>query len=276
MNALQDMLETCQDFAAAHNLRFSTDTNPAKCKTKTMAFLKTDRTLPNLILCGNPLPWTDKCKHLGTTITNKIDGCEEDLRVKNAMYIEKNIELNQEFCFAHPSTKLTTNKIYNSHYSSSPLWNLFGSGAMRIESSYNRSVKIMLGLPFATHRCLIQPLTGEKHIKMVLISRYLGFIEKIASSNKKAVKMLLETAKKDVRSVTGQNYRNIMLLVNKTSVEAVKKEDADKIEYFPMNETDSWKVNAIQEIINVKNRTLDIGNFEVEEIEEILTQVCTS
>ena len=92
---------------------------------------------------------------------------------------------------------------------------------------------------------------------MVLLSWYLGFIEKIASSNKKAVKMLLETAKKDVRSVTGQNYRNIMLLVNKTSVEAVKKEDADKIEYFPMNETDSWKVNAIQEIINVKNRTLD-------------------
>ena len=107
--------------------------------------------------------------------------------MKNAMYIEKNIELNQEFCFAHPSTKLTTNKIYNSHYSSSPLWNLFGSGAMRIESSYNRSVKIMLGLPFATHRCLIQPLTGEKHIKMVLISRYLGFIKKIASHKKKAV-----------------------------------------------------------------------------------------
>ena len=73
---------------------------------------------------------------------------------------------------------------------------------------------------------------------MVLISRYLGFIEKIASSNKKAVKMLLETAKKDVGSVTGQNFRNIMLLANKTSVEAVKKEDADKIEYFPMNETD--------------------------------------
>ena len=255
------MLETCQDYAAAHNLKFSTDTNPAKCKTKTMAFLKTDRILPNLVLCGNPLPWTDKCKHLGTTITNKIDGCEEDLKVKNAMYVEKNIELNQEFFFAHPSTKLTINKIYNSHYSGSPLWNLFGSGAMRIESSYNRSVKIMLGLPYATHRCLIQPLTGEKHIKLVLISRYLGFIEKIASSKKKAVKMLLETAKKDVRSVTGQNYRNIMLLVNKTSVEAVKKEDAEKIDYFPMNETDSWKVNAIQEIINVKNKTLDIANF---------------
>ena len=51
-----------------------------------MAFLKTQRALPNLKLYGNPLPWTDRCKHLGTTITNKIDGCEEDIRIKNAMY----------------------------------------------------------------------------------------------------------------------------------------------------------------------------------------------
>ena len=275
-NALQVMLKTCQDFAAEHNLRFSTDTDPAKCKTKTMAFLKTPRNIPNLTLCGNPLPWTDKCKHLGTTITNKIDGCEEDMKVKNAMYVEKNIELNQEFFFAHPSTKLSVNKIYNSHYSSSPLWNLFGSGARRIETSFNRSVKIMLDLPYATHRCLIEPLTGEKHVKVVLISRYLGFMEKIACSEKKAVKMLMETAKKDVRTITGHNYRNIMLLVGKTTVDAVTKADADKIEYFPIDEADKWKINAIKEIIEVKNSNLKIANFELEELEEILTHLCTS
>ena len=76
-----------------------------------MAFLKTRRRLPNLQLCGNPLPWTDKCKHLGIIITNKIDGCEDDLRVKNAMFFEKDIELNQEFFFTHPSTNVLVNKI---------------------------------------------------------------------------------------------------------------------------------------------------------------------
>ena len=157
------------------------------------------------------------------------------MRVKNAAYVEKNIELNQEFFFTHPSTKLTMNRIYISHYSGSPLWNLFGVGAKRIESSYNRSVKIMLDLPYATHRCLIEPLTGERHVKKVLISRYLGFMEKIASSKKRAVKMLMETAKKYVRSVTGHNFRNIMLLVGKSSVESVKKEDVDMVEYFTLD-----------------------------------------
>ena len=86
----------------------------------------------------------------------------------------------------------------------------------------------------------------------------------------------METAKKDVRSVTGHNFRNIMLLVGKTSVEAVKKDDAFKIEYFPINETDSWRIDAIKEIVDVKTGILEIVDFEMEELEDILTYLCTS
>ena len=67
-----------------------------------------------------------------------------------------------------------------------------------------------------------------------------------------------------------------MLLVGKTTVDEVKKVDAEKIEYFPINEADRWKVNVIKEIIEVKNKHLDIANFELEELEEILTHLCTS
>ena len=124
------MLKTCEEFATNHNLKFSTDPNPQKCKTKTLAFLKKQRTLPNLILCGNPLPWTDRFKHLGINIENKINGCEYDMRIKKASYAGKNIELNQEFCWAHPNTKIQVNKIFNSHFYGSVLWNLFGPGQL--------------------------------------------------------------------------------------------------------------------------------------------------
>ena len=138
------------------------------------------------------------------------------------------------------------NQIYNSHYTSSPRWNLFGSGADRIEGSYNRSVKIMLDFPYATHINLIEPLTGQKHVKKVLINRFLSFMEKIASSGKKAVNMLMETSKQDVRSITGKNYRNIMLLTGKSTVGEVTRVDAEKIEYCPLDDEDKWKVNAIK------------------------------
>ena len=87
LHALQKMLKTCEDFAFSHNLKFSTDPNPIKCKTKTMAFLKKPCDLPNLMLCENPLPWTDGCKHLGINLENIINGCEHDMRTKNAQYI---------------------------------------------------------------------------------------------------------------------------------------------------------------------------------------------
>ena len=179
------MLKICEDFASTHNLQFSTHPDPVKCKTKTIAFLKRPRPLPNLTLCGNPLPWTTRIKHLGINVENKINGCEHDMVIKNAQYVTKNIELNQEFSFAHPSTKLKVNQIYNSHYSGSPLWNLFSKGSLGIESSYNRSVKVMLDLPYATHRSLIQPLTGATHVKLVLIKYFLDLLRRSGNLQRK-------------------------------------------------------------------------------------------
>ena len=63
LDSLQEMLKIGEDYAETHNLRFSTDKNPTKCKTKCMAFLLKDRPLPQLNLCGNPLPWVSSGKH---------------------------------------------------------------------------------------------------------------------------------------------------------------------------------------------------------------------
>ena len=58
--ALQKMLEICEKFAAEHNLKFSTDQDPIKCKTKCIAFMKRPRQLSDLELCGNNLPWVSQ------------------------------------------------------------------------------------------------------------------------------------------------------------------------------------------------------------------------
>ena len=152
------MLNTCEEYAASHNLKFSTDPDPVKCKTKLMAFLKKPRELPSLLLCGTLLPWVDKVKHLGNTITNNNDRNQHDAKIKTSRYIDKNNSLMQEFYFAKPDTKLEINQIYNSHFTGSQLWDLGIRQVEKLESTYNRSVKIMLDLPWATHRCFIEPL----------------------------------------------------------------------------------------------------------------------
>ena len=39
LTSLQDMILTMEEYAASHNLQFSTDPNPQKCKTKCLAYL---------------------------------------------------------------------------------------------------------------------------------------------------------------------------------------------------------------------------------------------
>ena len=65
--ALQKMLEICENFAGAHNLQFSTDRDPIKCKTKCIAFTRKPKPLKDMKLCGNNLPWVDNLNTWETT-----------------------------------------------------------------------------------------------------------------------------------------------------------------------------------------------------------------
>ena len=116
---LQDMLRTCEEYAQMHNLRFSTDPRPSKCKTKCMAYLRKNRDLPSMMLCGTTLPWVDQLKHLGVTVTNNIDGCQKDIMIKRAMFIARSSEIIQDFHFVPPEGRMKLHSIYKSHFTGS-------------------------------------------------------------------------------------------------------------------------------------------------------------
>ena len=274
LSALQDMLSTCEEYAASHNLQFSTDPNPVKCKTKLMAFLRKPRELPGLMLCGNPLPWVNQLKHLGNTISNRMDGSQLDIKVKSAKYIDKNNSICQEFYFAHPQTKVKLNNIYNGHFTGSQLWKLGSKELDKFESTYNRSVKIMYDLPWATHRYLIEPLTGLPHFRRTLVRRYLSFINMIRKSSKNAIIQLLEIVKADVRQTTGSNLRTIMMLTDNDSIEQLDANSGD-IEYHEIPDSETWRVDFVKEIVELKNGDIELPGFDRKELEEILDFLCT-
>ena len=113
-----------------------------------MAFMRKPVPLPSLSLCGNTLPWVDKIKHLGNTISNVLDGNQMIMKVKTAQFIDKSNSLSQEFFFAHPQVQFKINTIYNSHFTGSQLWKFDSKGMMKLESSYNRSIEVIFCLPW--------------------------------------------------------------------------------------------------------------------------------
>jgi hypothetical protein len=52
-------------------------------------------------LCGDPLPWVPGGIHLGNNISTKMEGMRQDIKIKRAAFIQKNIDLNQEFQVSH-------------------------------------------------------------------------------------------------------------------------------------------------------------------------------
>ena len=131
----------------------------------------------------------------------------------------------QEFYFAKPETKVQVNKIYNNHFTGPQLWDLGSREVPKLESTFNRSVKIMFDLPWGTHRYFVEPLTGDTHLSRMLVKRYLSFIEKLETSKKTPLKTLLSIAKRDVRSITGSNLRRITIFTGRKSIDDINDVD---------------------------------------------------
>ena len=78
--ALQNMVDTCVEYANDQNLTFSADVDPKKIKTKCIIFLKNPRINDPLELANTPLPFNDSAKHLGQFFSQYKEGheCEKN------------------------------------------------------------------------------------------------------------------------------------------------------------------------------------------------------
>jgi hypothetical protein len=271
------MITTMEKYANDHNLKFSTDPVPRRCKTKVMAFIAKKTPLKQMMLCGNPLPWVTKLKHLGITVTNKINGCQEDMCIKNARYIQQNYQINKQFYFAHSSTKMLLNNIYNSHFTGSQCWDLFSEGSSRLEASWNRSIKIVNDLPWPTHRNMMVPISETAHMKSLLMTRMISFVNKLKVSKKPVLQQLINLTMRNTRSITGRNLRGILLLSSKSRVEDLTVSDVKEIQYHPISEGEMWRVPVIKEMLEMKSGEMEIpAGWSIEEMEEMLLEACTS
>ena len=62
------------------------------------------------------LPWVTSAKHLGCKITDNTNGLSKEIMEQRAQYINRANELDQEFYFAHTSTRVLINNIFNTSF----------------------------------------------------------------------------------------------------------------------------------------------------------------
>ena len=79
LDSLQEMVKTCESYASEHNLKFITNVDPVKCKTKCIAFLRQKKDVGDVELGGVHLPWVDGGLRLGNTLSNRSNGMRQDI-----------------------------------------------------------------------------------------------------------------------------------------------------------------------------------------------------
>ena len=78
---------------------------------------------------------------------------------------------------------------------------------------------------------------------------------------------MLNFIKHDVRSTTGSNLRNLLLLTDKNTIDELCKDDIRKLKYHQIDCKDAWKIKMSNEITDVKFNKLEVENFSHEELD---------
>ena len=272
---LQAMVKICEKFAEKMNLKFSTNTNPDKSKTKCLVFSKIKNLKDNLApitLNGNPLPWVDKVKHLGNVL-DKDNNMKADCLTKRGTFIGKVNSLLQEFSYVDSDIMIRLIMIYASSFHGSSLWNLYSPEVTKIFSSWNVTIRNILRLPRTTHRYFIEALSNSSHPKTLLCSCLVKFWQSLKVSKKDSVRYLVNLVYNDRRTLTGRSVTNIAMDChterNDLDISAIKN-----LSYFQPPPGEKWRIPLVRELLDIRDEEIVVPGFSIEDVQQMLDEVC--
>ena len=280
ISGLQTMVDLCDQFSSSKNLKFGTDINPDKSKTKCIVFSKKKNELKPAVhiqLNGNALPWVANVKHLGNTLQND-NSMKTDILQKRAKYIAKVNSLLQEFHYVTPNILTKLVNIYATSFYGSGLWNLDSSECEKVYTSWNVTIRQIFKINRCTHRNLIESVSQCLHLKVMLASRFVTFFRSLINCSKVNVRFLARLCQADQRTVLG---RNLSSLLDQCGTPELKAEDLTsmmikrKCHYSRLSDTEQWKASMLKELVEIRDGQLKLENLDAEEVALIIEHLCT-
>ena len=283
VQGLQKLVDICENHAKENDLLFSTDPDPEKSKTKCLAFnCKNRKSLSNIVLDGNPLPWKEHAKHIGNTLHE--DGTmNKDIKCKRAEFINKCINMNQEFQCISCQNQVKLLRIYNSHFTGSCLWSFDSENFKQLTRSWNVNLRIPFDLPLETPSWIVEQLSNGRHAKQVIMKMYIKFLESLVKSTKPAVQALVKRTHKDVRTHTGANIRHILL---ETGILVTPGETKsfilNELCVYEVPKEHEWKKGLLISLLEIRDSKWMVQfdeeseNFNEDEVQLMIDNVCTS
>ena len=93
-----------------------------------------------------------------------------DIALKRGAFIGKVNSLLQEFHAVSPEVFIKILNVYATSLYGSNTWDILSTDCEKLYNSYNVRIRNALHIDRCTHRYLIQPLSGNPHLKVMLAS----------------------------------------------------------------------------------------------------------
>ena len=265
--ALQILINKCSAFFTKLGIAISTNPNVKKTKTKVLTFGMKSNPSP-LQLDGKELPIVESWYHLGHLI-HSDQSSHHDLEEKRRAMVGKIHSLLQELGPQDPSVFLKLIRLYVLHLYGCPLWDIYSDKAIKLWSTWHKTVKMIYDLPYATHRYFINHLVSYDHPKKLIIKRFLKFYDTVVKTDSPHLRILHTYQSKDYRSTYG---RNIMNIVRDSNANCRAEVDLSKIHINPVPVGHEWRIPFLIYLIQERHNPTSFLSHDV--IQHNMDHIC--
>ena len=277
---LQRMVTVAEEYGAEHNLKFSTDPDIKKSKTKCIIF-RGARRIPKpepVVLNGKQLPWVESLDHLGVKLHESIK-MDSDADRARGSYMRRADDLRAQLYWSWPSTKMKSIELLASDNFGCNLWNFQSDSAISYFKSFNVQSRLSWGLDRQTKTCLVEKYFCAEHtsLRKMVLTRYPGFVKKLLSSPCFELRFLASIVIDDSRTVTCRNIN----YVNSITKLDVMREPKWKIKLAKIYQSDEdpepWRLRLLTTLLDIKmNQRFDLWKLPMNTLDDMVTSLCIS
>ena len=172
--------------------------------------------------------------------------------------------------YAHSTTKTKINSIYNSHFTGSVLWDLFGREADMIYNTWNSSIRKMFRSDRTTHRYFIEPISKTLHCWNGLWTSQMNWCVQ------ERPRHLFNIIRNECRSTTGRNLRKIIYYCGKNRISEITPKEISEKSYHPSPLQEIWRLDLVNELLEIRDNNYDLKDWETDEVIDCINFLCTT
>ena len=146
--------------------------------------------------------------------------------------------------------------------------------------TWNVNLRILYDLPRETHCWVVEALSGGKHFKQMVYSRFIKYLSVLKKNKRPVLRTLYNVVSNDVKTLTGSNIRKVLL---DTSLDPRSISRHQLSEWTVYQPADSWTVPLVVSLLELRHENWEV-NFDFEdemdtlddkEINFMIEAVCT-